>query len=186
MSELVIHQAHLPYAERLEYREPASTDLVVIHCTELPDLTTTREYGKRIHYPESATGNSGHYYIDRNGRVEQWVPPERVAHHVRGFNKRSIGIELMNRGRFPHWLNSNAQEMTEPYSEQQISSLIHLLDFLCAANRQLKWISGHEQLDTEKVPATDDPQTQVYRKRDPGPLFPWQDVLRSIALKPYR
>jgi N-acetylmuramoyl-L-alanine amidase len=186
MSELVIHQAHLPYVERLEYREPASTDLVVIHCTELPDLTTAREYGKRIHYPESATGNSGHYYIDRNGRVEQWVPPERVAHHVRGFNKRSIGIELMNRGRFPHWLNSNAQEMTEPYSEQQISSLIHLLDFLCAANRQLKWISGHEQLDTEKVPATDDPRTQVYRKRDPGPLFPWQDVLRSIALKPYR
>jgi len=183
---LVIHQAHLPYAERLDYREPASIDLVIIHCTELPDLATAREFGTRIHYPESATGNSGHYYIDRDGRVEQWVPPERVAHHVRGFNKRSIGIELINRGRYPHWLNSNAQHMTEPYTEHQITTLIHLLDFLCAANGKLQWISGHEQLDTEKVPATDDPQTQVYRKRDPGPLFPWQDVLSSVALKPYR
>lgn len=186
MNELVIHQAHLPYVERLEQREPASTDLVVIHCTELPDLTTTRKFGTRIHYPESATGNSGHYYIDRDGRVEQWVPPERVAHHVRGFNKRSIGIELINRGRYPHWLNSNAQDMTEPYTEQQIISLIHLLDFLCAANCKLQWVCGHEQLDTEKVPATDDPQIQVYRKRDPGPLFPWHEVLSSITLKPYR
>ncbi len=182
---LVIHQALLPYAERLDYREPASIDLVIIHCTELPDLTTAREFGTRIHYPESATGNSGHYYIDRDGRVEQWVPPERVAHHVRGFNKRSIGIELINRGRYPHWLNSNAQDMTEPYTEHQITTLIRLLGFLCAANGKLQWISGHEHLDKEKVPATDDLKTQVYRKRDPGPLFPWQDVLSSVALKPY-
>jgi N-acetylmuramoyl-L-alanine amidase len=76
--------------------------------------------------------------------------------------------------------------MTEPYTEQQITTLIHLLDFLCATNVKLQWISRHEQLDTEKVPATDDPQTQVCRKRDPGPLFPWQDVLSSVALKPYR
>jgi N-acetyl-anhydromuramyl-L-alanine amidase AmpD len=26
----------------------------------------------------------------------------------------------------------------------------------------------------------------VCRKRDPGPLFPWKEVLRSIPLKAYR
>ncbi len=186
MAELIIHQAHLPYAGQLDPREAAPVDLVVIHCTELPDLATAREFGMRIHYPKSGTGHSGHYYIDRDGRVEQWVPPERIAHHVRGFNQRSLGIELVNRGRYPHWLNATTQAMTEPYTKEQITSLTLLLKFLCTGHPCLQWIAGHEQLDTDKVPATDDPRQQVYRKTDPGPLFPWEKVLRSIPLKTYR
>ncbi len=186
MTELIIHQVHLPYAGQLEPRETARIDLVVIHCTELSDLATAREFGMRIHYPDSGTGHSGHYYVDRDGRVEQWVPPERIAHHVRGFNQRSLGVELVNRGRYPHWLNSSTQTMTEPYADEQITNLIHLLNLLCAACRGLQWIAGHEQLDTEKVPATDDPRLRVFRKRDPGPLFPWDKVLHSIPLKAYR
>ena len=83
----------LEYAHRLDAREPGEIDLVVLHCTELPDLGTAREYGERIHYPSSRTGNAGHYYIDRDGRTEQWVPLDRVAHHVRGHNRNSVGIE---------------------------------------------------------------------------------------------
>ena len=180
-----IHRAHISYAGQLEPREATHVDLVVIHCTELPDLATAREFGMRIHYLESGTGHCGHYYIDRDGQVEEWVPPDRIAHHVRGFNQRSLGIELVNRGRYPHWLNADTQDMTEAYAAAQITSLIRLLNSLCAANRGLQWIAGHEQLDREKVPATDDPRLQVCRKRDPGPLFPWAEVLRSIPLKAY-
>lgn len=186
MAQFIIHQSLLPYAEHLEPREVSRIDLVVIHCTELPDLATTREFGMRIHYPESGTGQSGHYYIDRDGRIEQWVATERIAHHTRKFNHRSLGIELVNRGRYPQWLNSTNQTMTEPYAEEQIASLIRLLNFLCAANGGLQWIAGHEQLDTEKVPATDNSRLRVYRKRDPGPLFPWEEVLRTIPLNVYR
>ena len=186
MTGLFIHRAHLPYAGQLDPREAAHVDLVIIHCTELPDLAAAREFGMRIHYPESGTGHSGHYYVDRDGRIEQWVPPGRIAHHVRGFNQRSLGIELVNLGRYPNWLNSNTQIMTEPYAEEQITSLIRLLKFLCTANQGLRWITGHEHLDLEKVPATDDPGLKVRRKRDPGPLFPWKEVLRSIPLKAYR
>ncbi len=185
MTRLVIHHAHLPYAGQLDPRGAARVDLAVIHCTELPDLAIAREFGMRIHYPESGTGHCGHYYIDRDGQVEEWVPPERIAHHVRGFNQRSLGIELVNRGRYPHWLNSNTQAMTEPYAEEQIASLVRLLNFLCAANLGLQWIAGHEQLDPEKVPASDNPSLLVCRKRDPGPLFPWEVVLRAIPLKAY-
>ena len=71
---------------------------MVIHATELPDMETAREYGERIHHDESRTGNSGHFYIDRDGRIEQWVPLDRVAHHVRGHNRDSVGIELVNGG----------------------------------------------------------------------------------------
>ena len=65
-----IHARHLPYAELLAARAPDAIDTVVIHCTELPDLATAREYGERVLY-ESGTGNSGHYYIDRDGRIEE-------------------------------------------------------------------------------------------------------------------
>ena len=55
----------LPYHDRLPLRDPATLEMVVIHCTELPDLATAREYGERVLY-DSGAGNSGHFYIDRD------------------------------------------------------------------------------------------------------------------------
>ena len=103
-----IVDAPLPYVAQLDPRSLAQVDLVVIHCTELPDLAAAREYGERVLY-DSGTGNSGHYYIDRDGTVLRYVPDDRIAHHVRGMNRRAIGIELVNTGRFPHWLDSRHQ-----------------------------------------------------------------------------
>ena len=97
---------------------------MVIHCTELPDLATARVFGERMLYPESGTGNSGHYYIDRDGSIVEYVDIGRVAHHIRGYNPRSIGIELVNTGRYPDWLDSRHQAMDENYTEAQIEALI--------------------------------------------------------------
>jgi N-acetylmuramoyl-L-alanine amidase len=155
---------------------------VVIHCTELPDLAMARVYGERVHYP-SGTGNCGHFYIDRDGRIEQYAPPERIAHHVRGWNGRSLGIELVNTGRYPHWLAADHQAMEEPYTAAQIASLIALLQALCREIPTLTQIAGHEDLDTEWVAASDNPALQVPRKRDPGPLFPWAAVLEALPLR---
>ncbi len=157
-----IHAHHLPYAALLAARAPDAVDTVVIHCTELPDLATARAYGERVLYA-SGTGNSGHYYIDRDGRIEEYAPPARIAHHTRGWNARSVGIELVNTGRFPDWLDSRRQAMDEPYTEAQIA--------------------GHEDLDRETVPASDDPAVAVRRKRDPGPRFPWPQVLAAVPLR---
>ncbi|SBV35337.1 N-acetylmuramyl-L-alanine amidase, negative regulator of AmpC, AmpD [uncultured Stenotrophomonas sp.] len=177
-----IHAASLPYEPLLPAREPAAVDLVVIHCTELPDLATAREYGERVLYA-SGTGNSGHYYIDRDGSIHQYVDVLRVAHHVRGFNPRSVGIELVNRGRYPHWLDSRHQAMDEPYPRVQIDALVALLHWLPAQLPALRWIAGHEELDVEQVPASDDPALRVPRKRDPGPRFPWEEVLAAVPLQ---
>jgi hypothetical protein len=106
--------APLAYVERLDARPIDAIALVVIHCTELPDLAEARVAGERALYP-SGTGNSGHFYIDRDGQVHVWVPLDRVAHHVRGHNAHSVGIELVNRGRYPDWLASGSQQMDEPY-----------------------------------------------------------------------
>jgi N-acetylmuramoyl-L-alanine amidase len=115
--------------------------------------------------------------------VHAWVPVERVAHHVRGFNPRSIGIELVNRGRFPDWLDSRHQAMDEPYPDAQVDALVALLQRLAADLPALRFVAGHEDLDTDRVQASDDPALQVPRKRDPGPLFPWPRVLAAVPLQ---
>jgi len=181
-SPLIVEEP-LPYVARLEARDAAQIDLIVIHCTELPDLATAREYGERVLYGETGTGNSGHYYVDRDGSVHRYVPHERTAHHTRGYNARSIGVELVNTGRYPHWLAASHQAMAEPYPDAQIQALIALLRGLQDQVPSLHWIAGHEDLDTSEVPASDDPSRQVRRKRDPGPLFPWDRVLDAIALQ---
>jgi len=178
-----IIQNPLSYVQRLDDRDTSSINLVVIHCTELPDLATARQWGEKVIYPQTQTGNSGHFYIDRDGLVEQWVPASRVAHHVRNLNEQSIGIELVNRGRYPDWFNSANQQMKETYSDQQIHSLIQLLQNLPGNLPGLNKIAGHEDLDTQKLPSDDDPDILIQRKLDPGPLFPWSMVLKNTQLK---
>ena len=175
--------ALLSYAERLQHRDIDTIDLVVIHCTELPDLATAREYGERVQHAGSQTGNSGHFYIDRDGHTECWVPIDCAAHHVRGYNERSLGIELVNRGRWPHWYRSDCQHMPEAYPAQQVQALKQLLDQLERVLPALRWITGHEELDEEMVQSSDKPHCQVRRKMDPGPHFPWEEVFSSISLK---
>jgi len=173
----------LPYHDLLAERTPASLQRVVIHCTELPDLDMARDYGERALYADG-TGNSGHFYIDRDGSIVQYVAPDRIAHHVRGMNEHSIGIELVNRGRYPDWFDSRRQAMDEAYPDAQIDALLRLLHALCERYPSLRDIAGHDQLDREQVPASDDPARRVSRKRDPGPLFPWARVLAQVSLAP--
>jgi N-acetylmuramoyl-L-alanine amidase len=182
MHALPIDIAPLHYESRLDARPRTQIDLVVIHCTELPDLATAREYGERELYP-SGTGNSGHFYTDRDGSLHRWIAIDRVANHTRGYNPRSIGIELVNLGRYPDWLDSRHQSMNEPYSAAQIASLVLLLRELANEVPTLRYIAGHEALDTTEVEATDDPTQRVRRKRDPGPLFPWDRVLADVPLE---
>jgi N-acetylmuramoyl-L-alanine amidase len=182
MPEPLIQRQPLPYADALTARDLADIDLVVIHCTELPDLATAREYGERVLYA-SGTGNSGHYYIDRDGSILEYIDPARIAHHTRGYNPRSIGIELVNTGRYPDWLDSRRQAMDEAYTETQIESLVALLGELQARIPSLALIAGHEDLDLDEVEASDDPALRVRRKRDPGPQFPWARVLQALPLQ---
>ena len=174
--ELQMTEDLLPYNERLERRHTAELDLIVLHCTELPTLQMAREFGERIVLPETRTGFSGHYYIDRDGRVYQYVSDDRMARHVIGFNPKSIGIELVNLGRYPNWFHSTHQTCTEPYAAVQIESVRKLLRFLKQRYPQILRIARHSDLDKNWIAAEDDATIQIRRKVDPGPLFPWEDI----------
>lgn len=182
MKAVSIRDELLPYVERLQARPVEVLDLVVIHCTELPDLAMAREFGERIVHP-SGTGNSGHYYVDRDGSVVRYVPAERMAHHTRGHNEHSVGIELVNSGRYPDWFDTRHQTMTEPYPDRQIEALDALLAHLVKTLPALREIAGHEDLDAGVVPASDDPARMVRRKLDPGIQFPWERVMAGCALQ---
>jgi N-acetylmuramoyl-L-alanine amidase len=179
--QLPIQTQLLPYIQQLPTRDLAQIDLIIVHCTELPDMTVAREYGERVLY-DAGTGNSGHYYIDRDGSIHRFVDNNRIAHHTRGYNPRSIGIELVNIGRYPNWLDSRHQAMSVPYTEAQINALLVLIQTLTRELPQLRYIAGHEDLDTNQVAASDNPDILVFRKRDPGPLFPWSRVLAESKL----
>ncbi len=178
-----IQTRHLSYTERLEAREVSSIRLAVIHCTELPDFDSARDWGEKIVHSQSRTGNSGHFYIGRDGSIEAWVPLNRIAHHVRGYNGESVGVELVNRGRYPHWFSAEHQQMGEPYPLPQIQALMALLNSLAVKLPGLEQLAGHEDLDTGLVEADDEPGLMIRRKLDPGPLFPWQEILAGTTLK---
>ena len=180
---LPVHVDPLPYEARLEARPLSQVDLVIIHCTEVPDLATARVFGEKVLYEGSGTGNSGHFYIDRDGSLHRYVAVDRIANHTRGYNPRSIGIELVNTGRYPRWYDADHQAMDEPYTAAQVDTLVALLRRLAAEHASLRWIAGHEDLDTAMVEASDDASVQVRRKRDPGPLFPWPHVLANVPLQ---
>ncbi len=171
----------LPYNDKLEKRILSSIEMIVIHCTELPDIPSARVYGEKIHYV-SGTGNSGHYYVSKQGEIEQWVENNRVAHHVHGHNPNSIGIELDNLGRFPNWHKTNAQIMYDPYPQVQIDALVDLLIQLKKDIPSLKYITGHEDLDTRLIKSENNPEIYIRRKMDPGKMFPWAEVMQKISL----
>ena len=183
LMSISIHSNLLAYSERLQARELTDIAGIVIHCTETPDLASAREYGEIIHYQQTQTGNSGHFYIDVDGRIEQYAPLQRIAHHVSGHNKNTIGIELVNRGRYPHWLHSQSQQMASPYPAQQINALIMLLQQLQQQLPALSWIAGHEDLDQRLVNASNNPKFKIRRKLDPGPMFPWQKIMQNSKLE---
>lgn len=179
-----IEQQPLAYIERLESRTADHIRLLVIHATETPDLSMARELAEEIHYQQSRTGNSGHFYIDRNGRIFQYVPIERVAHHVSGYNSSSIGIELVNTGRYPNWFDSRHQAWLENYPEAQINGLRQLIKHLQQQLPRLARIARHSDLDQRLIAAADNSNIRIHRKLDPGVLFPWGNVVKMTGLKP--
>ena len=106
-----------------------------------------------------------------------------MAHHTRGHNEHSVGIELVNSGRYPDWFDTRHQTMTEHYPDRQIEALEALLAHLVETLPALRAIAGHEDLDAGLVPASDDPARTVRRKLDPGIQFPWERVMAGCALQ---
>ena len=109
---------------------------------------------------------SCHYFIKKNGSIILMVPELYEAWHAgksnwkkdKSLNKKSIGIEISNKGH---------QHGYENFSKKQIKSLIKLSKFLTKKYRIKKTnILGHSDISFN-------------RKKDPGEKFPWEYLSKN-------
>jgi len=168
----------LPWYRNLAQRNLRDITAVVLHATEIPQLDAAWDFAMQS-VDEDGVGVCGHLYIDRDGACFRFVPINRVANHARGYNKRSIGIELINSGRYPDHFNSHQQEPGEIFPESQVSALKIVLTALRKMCPSLAELVRHSDIDQEMVPSSDDVNRKVRRRIDPGPKFPWEEVKES-------
>lgn len=171
--------------------EKGLPDTVILHFTSgnfraaLNTFTNPREKA------------SAHIIIDRDGSITQLVPFDTIAWHAGrssyggrvGYNKYSIGIEMVNSGPlrksgnvYRSWFgtaynpsdviqaihrNEKMPKYWHTYTEEQIQAVTELCTLL-VHDMGVKHILGHEEI----APS---------RKSDPGPAFPL-DKLRSKLL----
>lgn len=161
--------------------EARAIDLIVIHATGGPGC----KHGKLWHSPggslesmrryfASNPGIGYHYLIGRDGTILAGAPEERIAHHARGHNERSIGIELINDG-----------DGRDPFPEAQISALIDLLRRLARTHGvSADQVRGHSEIDRRSFVCGG---RRYKQKIDPGGEypgsrgnFPWARVRRAL------
>lgn len=138
-------------SRNFEARRPV---IIVVHATEQGSAGQSLD---TLRSANSAGKVSSHYLIGDDGRIYQLVADGDRAWHAGGgswgtitdLNSVSIGIEMDN-------------EVGEAYTEAQIAALLRLLEDLCT------------RLDIPKTQVIGHADMAPTRKRDPGPLFPWQ------------
>jgi N-acetylmuramoyl-L-alanine amidase len=140
---------------------PRGVDLLILHYTGMPSCDGARDW---LCNPASKV--SCHYLIDESGETTQLVQESRRAWHAgvsswtgdTDTNSRSIGIEIANPGHdhgYPE------------FPREQIAAVIALCrDIVSRHSISPAGVLAHSDV----APA---------RKRDPGELFPWDELFRA-------
>ena len=163
-------------------REAAEIDLIVVHSIGGPTCRDgavwfTPANGSALFWRDwflAESGKSIHYVIGRGGDIAQQRPELRTAGHVsfggimQQVNRRSIGIELVNRG-----------DGAEPFPQAQLTALSALVaDIAARYGLPPEALVTHAALDDRMQP--DCGGVPLRRNLDPGPLFPLGDVRAAI------
>jgi hypothetical protein len=166
-----------------EAREAADIDLIVLHSIGGPickdgAIWFTPANGSAVFWRDwflDQGGKSIHYVIGREGDIAQQRPELRTAGHVSfggimtEVNRRSIGIELVNRG-----------DGIEPFPEAQLEATRALVaDIAARYTLPPEALVTHAALDDRMQP--DCGGQPLRRNLDPGPLFPLEDVRAAIT-----
>ena len=103
---------------------------------------------RRWHVEDRGWSDIGyHFLIDRDGTVAKGRAVERVGSHVRGRNRRSIGIAL-----FGGFGGAETDTFADHYTPEQATALRKLLAALRAQHRSIGTVSGHNQYAAKACP----------------------------------
>lgn len=199
-----------PHRYRTRYDE--TVDVLVLHYTAGggDEVSVDRLFAT------SSRKASAHCTVGRGGGIRQHVPLDQGAMHVANgrfprtddldrlpdgsgvpamdgvarFHRRSIGIELCNRGwdvdgaglepidiveashRNPH----SRKSRWERYRARQISGLLDVVIEIRRRVHSLRWVCGHEDVFAKQIGNTDYRGRRRGSKLDPGPAFPWDAI----------
>jgi N-acetyl-anhydromuramyl-L-alanine amidase AmpD len=146
-------------------------DSIVIHTTEVSYQGTIDIF------LNPANEVSAHFVIAPNGHILQMVDTSRRAWHATYFNSRSVGIEMVG---YAHRSNT--------WNSQNLGALMDLLAWLTTAYDVPLVHPGGDAYDypndiynTPGLVAHG--QVQPWNRTDPGPYFPWNDVLAGTQAR---
>lgn len=144
-------------------RDGTPIDTIVIHSTRGGAATPEAELqATKGWFQNPASQVSAHLLIDINGDWYYCIPWEKAAYHAKTYNKRSIGIELVQ------------ATATMPFTDAQYVRLGEAVNWLCQIYSIPKTfgltpgILGHEAIDSQKS--------------DPGQMFSWQRLATLIGI----
>ncbi len=152
----------------------ATVDAIIVHTTGGPecrkgqvDFGTAGTVNSMKSYFEQHAELGIHYLVGRDGQVAKSIPEGQVANHAIGWNERSIGVELINKG-----------DGKDPFPEAQIGALVGLIKEIRQRHRiDIANIKGHTEVDQRTFECGG---KKVKTKQDPGPLFPWDRVRHGV------
>ncbi|MEM9353425.1 MAG: N-acetylmuramoyl-L-alanine amidase, partial [Planctomycetota bacterium] len=148
----------------------SEVDTIVMHTTEINLAGTINIFEDR------RNSVSSHYVIGGGGDIFQMVDLQDSAWHATYYNSRSIGIEMVG------FAGSRAT-----WNENNIAALVDLLAWLYQAYPDIPLV--HPSGDAYDFPndtytqagLVAHSQVQPWNKSDPGPHFPWDDVLDRVG-----
>lgn len=147
-------------------------DSIVIHTTEV-SLTGTLDI-----FLDRNQAVSAHFVIAPNGDIYEMVDTRNRAWHATYYNDRSVGIEIVGYASQASTWNAN-----------NLESLTELLAWLVEAYPHIPltrppgnaYNYPNNSLNAPGLVAHG--QVQPWNRSDPGPYFPWNQVLTDVAAK---
>jgi N-acetylmuramoyl-L-alanine amidase len=139
-SNLAIKETNLAFGP-LEIRP--ETTLLIIHHVGLTDMDVSAAQIHQMHLENGWSGIGYHYVIRKNGSIERGRPRDDVGAHTYGYNKESIGINLV--GNFEYAIPQNEQIES---AAKLIAALCHIYNIL----PDYSTILGHKDLNATLCP----------------------------------
>lgn len=120
---------------------------IIIHCAATkPSMDIGADWIRKIHVRQNKWRNIGyHYFIRRNGAVEDGRPVEQIGAHCEGHNSKTIGICLAG----------GISETARPennFTPEQFESLQLLINTLVDEFPRIIKLSGHNDYANRACP----------------------------------